>query len=192
VTDVARAIGISPVLGGTLRQTAGVATFDTNGAAGWSPSGSARCRFRVTLFVIESSTPKGEAMQYMLLIYDSEEAWAGLSQEEQGQLMSEYGTFTQAVKDAGAHVAGDALHGTSTATSIRVRDGERLVTDGPFAETKESLGGYYLIDVGTEEEAFDWAARIPSARLGTIEVRPVVVWNEDGTPVPLPEKAGAA
>ena len=92
--------------------------------------------------------------------------------------LAEYGTFTQAIKDSGNHVAGDALQPISTATSIRVRNGETLVTDGPFAETKEQLGGYYLIEAKDVDEALKVAERIPSARYGTIEVRPVVVWEE--------------
>jgi hypothetical protein len=131
-------------------------------------------------------------MQYMLLIYDDQAVWAQFPAEERARLHGEYGALTQALKDSGAYVGGDALHPVATASSVRVRNGERLVTDGPFAETKETLGGFYLIDVDSEEAARDWAARIPSARVGTIEVRPVVAWNEDGTPVPLPEKVTAA
>ena len=116
--------------------------------------------------------------QYMLLIYDDPSVWQSMSEEESNAVMGEYFAYTQELRDAGAYVAGDALHPTETATSVRVRDGERLTTDGPFAETKEALGGYYLIDVETEEEAQDWAAKVPSARYGTIEVRPIVVFPQ--------------
>ena len=116
--------------------------------------------------------------QYMLLIYDAESAWQDMSEEEQSQVMGEYFAYTEELRGSGAHVAGNALQPITTAHSVRVRDGERAVTDGPFAETKEILGGYYLVDVASEDEAFDWAAKIPSARWGTIEVRPVVVFPD--------------
>ena len=77
------------------------------------------------------------------------------------------------------HVAGEALHPTQSAKTVRLRDGEQLVTDGPFAETKEQLGGYYVIDVETEEEALRWAAKMPSAPYGSIEVRPVMVFTAE-------------
>lgn len=116
--------------------------------------------------------------QYMLLIYDAESAWQDMSEEEQSQVMGEYFAYTEALRASGAYVSGEALQPTTTARAVRVRDGERAVTDGPFAETKEILGGYYLVDVASEEEALEWAARIPSARWGTIEVRPVVVFPD--------------
>jgi hypothetical protein len=115
---------------------------------------------------------------YMLLIYDDPSAWQSMSEEQQNAVMGEYFAYTQELRDAGAFVAGDALQPTATAKSVRLRDGETLTTDGPFAETKETLGGYYLIDVETDEEAQEWAAKIPSARFGTVEVRPVVVFPE--------------
>ena len=114
--------------------------------------------------------------QYMLLIYDDESTWRGMSEEERNGVMGEYLAYTEELRDAGAYVAGDALQPTSTARSVRMREGERLTTDGPFAETKEVLGGYYLVEAASDEEALDWAAKIPSARFGTIEVRPVVVF----------------
>jgi len=112
-------------------------------------------------------------MQYMLLIYNSGD-WQDLSPEQQQEIGGAYFAFTEELQAAGKMVAGDALQPTSTATSVRVRDGETLTTDGPFAETKEVLGGYYLIDVESLDEALAWAAKIPGAALGTIEVRPVV------------------
>jgi hypothetical protein len=116
--------------------------------------------------------------QYMLLIYDDPSVWQSMSEDERNAVMGEYFAYTNELREAGAYVAGDALHPTDTAKSVRVRDGERLTTDGPFAETKEALGGYYLVEAASDEDALDWAAKIPSARFGTIEVRPVVVFPE--------------
>ncbi len=113
-------------------------------------------------------------MKYMLLIHDDEKAWGKLSEAERQKIYSEYGQFGQSIKSAGQYLAGAQLQPTSTATSVRVREGKRLVTDGPFAETREQLGGYYLVDAKNLDEAIGIAARIPSARMGTIEVRPVV------------------
>jgi hypothetical protein len=113
-------------------------------------------------------------MQYMLLIYDDEKVWANFSEAERAAIFGEYGTYTQGLRDSGAFVAGDPLQPTTSATSVRVRDGEQLVTDGPFAETKEQLGGYYVVEAESIDEAIEHAAKIPSARYGTIEVRPVL------------------
>jgi hypothetical protein len=120
-------------------------------------------------------------MQYMLLIYSPPGDWSSVPADEQQRIMQAYGAFTEELQASGKMVAGDALQPTSTATSIRVRDGETMTTDGPFAETKEVLGGYYLIDVDTLDEALDWAAKIPGAQWGTIEVRPVVTDYENVT-----------
>jgi hypothetical protein len=115
------------------------------------------------------------SMKYTLMIYDDEKGgWASLSQIEQQRMIGEYRQFTQQIKDSGQFVAGEQLHPTSAATSVRVRNGQRVVTDGPFAETSEQLGGYFLIDARNLDEAIDIAGRIPSARLGTVEIRPVV------------------
>jgi hypothetical protein len=113
-------------------------------------------------------------MQYMLLIYNDPNVWTTMSEEEQGGVFQAYGTFTEELQASGKMVTGDALQPVDTATSVRVRDGETLTTDGPFAETKEVLGGYYLIDVETLDEALEWGAKIPGATYGTIEVRPLV------------------
>jgi hypothetical protein len=113
-------------------------------------------------------------MKYILLIHDSEAAWAKFSGSERANVMAEYGRFTQGIKASGHYVGGAQLQPTTTATSVRERDGKRLVTDGPFAETREQLGGYYLVDVPNLDEAIAIAARIPSARFGTVEVRPLV------------------
>jgi hypothetical protein len=112
-------------------------------------------------------------VQYTLLIYDDEATWGRMSEGERGAIMQEYFEYTTELRDAGAFVDGAPLQATQTATTVRVRDGEQLVTDGPFAETKEQLGGFYLIDVETLDEAIEWARKIPSARIGSIEVRPV-------------------
>jgi hypothetical protein len=120
-------------------------------------------------------------VQYMLLIYDDESVWTGMPEEERSAVMGEYSSYTEALRESGKYVAGDALQPTSTAKTVQVREGDPLTTDGPFAETKEQLGGYYLVDVDSEEEALEWAAKIPSARYGAIEVRPVVVFPVEAT-----------
>jgi hypothetical protein len=119
-------------------------------------------------------------MQYLLLIYGDQDGWKSRSEEENGQLMQDYYRFTQELEQSGAMVAGNALQPTETATTVRVRNDETLTTDGPFAETKEQLGGYYLVDVGSIDEALEWAAKIPGAWHGSVEVRPVMVFDEDG------------
>jgi hypothetical protein len=113
-------------------------------------------------------------MQYMLLIHDDEKAYGGLSDEDRDSLHQEYGAYTEALQSSGALVAGGQLQPTSTATTVQVKNGEPVVTDGPFAETKEQFGGYYLIEVDSLDDAIEWAAKIPSARSGKIEVRPLV------------------
>ena len=114
-------------------------------------------------------------MQYMLLIYGSEEQWASLPEDEEKAIYEEYFAFTDDLRAQGKLVSAHELQATTTATTVTVRDGETVVTDGPFAETKEALGGYYLIEADSLDEAIEWAARIPSARDGKIEVRPVVM-----------------
>ena len=113
-------------------------------------------------------------MKYMLLIYDEEQMWAKLSEAERKQIYAEYGQFSQQVKSGGQYVTGAQLQPISAATSVRVRNGKRLLTDGPFAETREQLGGYYLVEAKDLDEALALAAGIPSARFGTVEVRPLV------------------
>jgi hypothetical protein len=114
----------------------------------------------------------------MLLIYGDENGWEKLSDAERGQVMKDYTDYTEELRSSGAMVAGDALQPTPTATTVRVRDGEQLVTDGPFAETKEQLGGYYLIEAGSLDEATTWAAKLPGSRHGSVEIRPVMVFPE--------------
>jgi hypothetical protein len=113
-------------------------------------------------------------VQYMLLIYDDEQQIAQMNDAERGPFMREYFEYTASLRERGAYVHGEPLQPTSTATTVQVRDGETLTTDGPFAETKEQLGGFYLIDVESLDEAIEWASKVPSARLGKIEVRPVL------------------
>ncbi len=121
-------------------------------------------------------------MHYMLLIYGDEEAWESLMPEEQGKAMQGWTDYTQWLRDTGAYVGGDALAPTTAATTVRIRDGETLTTDGPFAETKEQLGGYYLIEAANLDDAIAAAAKCPGAFGGTMEVRPVVVFDEEGNP----------
>jgi hypothetical protein len=112
-------------------------------------------------------------MQYLLLIYDNEARLKDSSPADGEAMMRDYRAFTEAIVKSGNMKAGDALEPTSTATTVRVRDGKTLSTDGPFAETREQLGGYYLVEAKDLDEATKIAARIPSAKSGSIEVRPV-------------------
>jgi hypothetical protein len=113
-------------------------------------------------------------MQYALLIYASEQEWASQSEEESQAQFQEYMAFTKDVVDRGLYKGGEALHPTASATTVRVREGETLTTDGPFAETKEQLGGFYLVEAKDLDEAIEIAAGIPDVRRGSIEVRPVM------------------
>jgi hypothetical protein len=113
-------------------------------------------------------------MKYLCLIYDEERKLDAMSKSESEAFMGEYFAFTNQVKESGHYVAGEALQPVKTATTIRVRDGRLLTTDGPFAETTEQLGGFYMIEARDLNEAIAVAARIPSARIGSIEIRPVV------------------
>jgi|HubBroStandDraft_1064217.scaffolds.fasta_scaffold781170_1 hypothetical protein len=114
-------------------------------------------------------------MQYLLLIYGQESDWAKLSPAQHGAMHQEFGQLTQEIMEKGKFGGANRLNPVATATTVRVRDGKRMVTDGPFAETKEQLGGYYLVDANDLDEAIAIAARIPAARHGSIEVRPVFV-----------------
>lgn len=114
-------------------------------------------------------------MQYLLLIYDNEQTWEKLSPADKDKMYQEYGQLTKDMMANGNHIAGGQLQPTATATTVRVRDGKHVLTDGPYAETKEQLAGYYLVDAKNLDEAIALAARIPSARAGSIEVRPLVV-----------------
>ena len=112
-------------------------------------------------------------MQYILLIYDDEATWAGMSGEERGRVMQEYMAYTQDLRDSGKFVGGDALQPVGTAKTVQSQNGDRVVTDGPFAETKEQLGGYYVLNVANVDEAIEAGNRCPGAMYGTIELRPI-------------------
>ena len=121
-------------------------------------------------------------MQYLLMIYRSEAELGKMDPAARQKMSAEYGTFTQSIIQSGNFKAGDALQPSTTATTVRVRDGKILTTDGPFAETREQLGGYFLIDAKDLDEAIAIAERIPMARRGTVEVRPVI--ERTGLPTP--------
>ena len=115
-------------------------------------------------------------MKYMLMIYTPESVEAEMASDKAANdaYMAQYNDFTRETRERNVFQAGEALHPTSAATTLRVRDGKTAVTDGPFAETKEQLGGYYILDCKDLDEALEFAAKIPGARHGSIEVRPVV------------------
>ena len=113
-------------------------------------------------------------MKYLCLIYDDERTWATMPKAESDAYMGEYFAFTEGIRESGQYVAGEALQPVQTATTVRIRDGKLSTTDGPFAETKEQLGGYYVFDCADLDEALQWAAKIPSAKIGSIEVRPIM------------------
>jgi len=114
-------------------------------------------------------------MQYLLLIYGDEARWEAAGDDARQAMYREYGELTDDLRAQGKLISANELQRTETATTVRVRDGEIVTTDGPFAETKEVLGGYYLIEADSLDEALEWAARIPTARDRMIEVRPVVM-----------------
>jgi hypothetical protein len=129
-----------------------------------------------------AARPKGARMRYMLLIYGDEQAQAGISEADAAVQYEAYNSFTKDIVDRGLMQGGDALQPTSTATTVRVRNDETLTTDGPFAETKEQLGGFYIVDCKDLDEAIATAAKIPGARNGSIEVRPIMEFPEAPTP----------
>ena len=112
-------------------------------------------------------------MKFLCLIYDNESQWTAMTKSEVDTLMSEFRTFTEKIKGSGHYIAGNRLQPTQTARTIRIRNGKLLATDGPFAETKEQLGGYYMIEAKDLTDAVQVASRIPSARFGSVEVRPI-------------------
>ena len=118
-------------------------------------------------------------MKYLCLIYENEKNWETMAPAESEAIMNEYFSFTGNIQKNGKYVAGEALQPTTTATTVRVRNGKVSTTDGPFAETKEQLGGFYLIEAQDLNDAIQVAAKIPSARLGSIEVRPVVDFSKE-------------
>ena len=114
-------------------------------------------------------------MQYMALIYTDGERWSALSDVERQGIYNRYRALAEDAQKAGVMAGGDELGPTRDATTVRVREQETLVTDGPYAELKEALGGYFLFECESTDEALDWAARIPAAEHGAVEVRPVYV-----------------
>jgi hypothetical protein len=122
-------------------------------------------------------------MKYALTIYRDEQARETATEEQQQAVTRAYWQLTEEMQQKGVMVAGEGLYPTATATTVRVRDGERSVTDGPFAETKEQLGGFYIVDCENLDEAIEWASKIPGAASGSVEVRPVMVFDEAGNRV---------
>ena len=113
-------------------------------------------------------------MKYLLLIYENEGNFANVSEAEQGRLFQEYMDYSRGIKKSGNYVSGEALQPIATATTVRKRNGKILTTDGPFAETKEQLGGFYLVEAKDLDEAIKLASGIPAVRTGSIEVRPIM------------------
>ena len=113
-------------------------------------------------------------MQYLLLIYEDEKLMAESTDAERLDLMQRYRDYTAKLRESGAFVAGDALQSVSTAKTVRIRAGDATHTDGPFAETAEQLGGYYLIEASNLDDAIEWARQIPAAERGSVEVRPIM------------------
>jgi hypothetical protein len=128
-------------------------------------------------------------MLFLLTIYEDEAHWADATPEDGMQLMAAYEAFGREAREAGVLLGGEGLQPVSTATTVRVRDGESLLTDGPFAETREQLGGYYLLDCADAGEAARWAAKIPGAATGCVEVRPVMDYEAMGAEAPAHDAA---
>jgi hypothetical protein len=127
-------------------------------------------------------------MKFLALIYADEGGWARLSDAERARMYEQYGAFAEEARQAGVLVGGDELGPSENATTVRVRDGQTDVTDGPFAETKEALGGYFLLECDSIDDAVDWAARIPGAHHGAVEVRPVHADEEASSEAVLAER----
>jgi hypothetical protein len=117
-------------------------------------------------------------MKYLCLIYDDEKTMAGMSKADSEAFMGAYFAFTEGVKKSGHYIGGEALQPVASATTVRIRNGKTSTTDGPFAETKEQLGGFYLIEARDLNDAMQVASKIPSARTGSVEVRPVMVFDQ--------------
>ena len=117
-------------------------------------------------------------MKYLCLIYNQERNLAGFTKEQWDSLKDEYGAFTESIQKSGHRLAGEGLQPTATAKTVRVRNGKVSTTDGPFAETNEQLGGFYLIEARDLNDAIQVASRIPSSRMGSIEVRPILEFDQ--------------
>jgi hypothetical protein len=120
-------------------------------------------------------------VKYLCTIYGEESQWSEATPEQSSQVMAAYGAFSEEAAKAGVMLGGEGLELSSSATTVRVRDGERVLSDGPYAETKEQLGGYYLLECDSLDEAIDWAAKIPGAATGSVEVRPVMNYEAAGS-----------
>jgi hypothetical protein len=131
-------------------------------------------------------------MRYLIMIYGDESGWADATPEQASEMMAAYGALGAAMKKAGVILGGEGLQPSSTATTVKVRNGETITTDGPFAETREQLGGYYLLDCKDLDEAIGWAARIPGAQTGSCEVRPVMDYEATGHPEAHTQTEGVA
>jgi hypothetical protein len=118
-----------------------------------------------------------ETMKYLCLIYDNEQEWQKFPADVQQKYMGEYGTFTDSIKKSGRFVGANQLQPTHTATTVRARNGKLSTTDGPYAETKEQLGGFYILDCKNLDEALEYAKKIPGAAHGSVEVRPIMVFG---------------
>jgi hypothetical protein len=116
-------------------------------------------------------------MKYAVLIYSDEKIWEKMTEPERREMLGRYMALSEDLKKRGQYVLGEPLDATSTATTVRVRDAKTLVTDGPFAETKEQLGGFYIVDVPDLDAALAIAARVPSVHVGSIEVRPIPAYG---------------
>ncbi|MBE2318142.1 YciI family protein [Solirubrobacter sp. CPCC 204708] len=116
-------------------------------------------------------------MKFLAIIYNDESIYADATQEQIAASFEAHGAFAGAAGEAGVLLGGEGLEPTAAATTVRVRDGERMLTDGPYAETKEQLGGYYLLECKDLDEALTWAAQIPEAKFGAVEVRPVMDYD---------------
>jgi hypothetical protein len=131
-------------------------------------------------------------MRYLLTIYGDESGWNEVTPEQSAQIMAAYGAFGEAAQKAGVLLGGEGLQPTSTATTVRVRDGETLTTDGPFAETREQLGGYYLLECKDLDDAISWASKIPGAEDGSVEVRPIMDYEAMGHESARAQQQGVA
>lgn len=118
-------------------------------------------------------------MEYLALIYGDESGWESLQDDDRAEIYSRYAAFAREAREAGVMTGGDELAGTAAATTVRVREAQVAVTDGPFAATKEALGGFFLLDCNSLDEALGWAARIPAAEHGAVEVRAVHIDPEE-------------
>jgi hypothetical protein len=130
-------------------------------------------------------------MKYLLLLYGDESQWANASPEDIERELAEYQSFSSEINGAGVFISGEALEATNSATTLRIRHGESSLTDGPFAETREQLGGYYLLDCKDLDEAVTWASKIPAAQTGSVEIRPVMNYDDYDSEHPDAEQAGS-